>query len=62
MSARYSGVGVSPGTAVGPVARVHGPSLPARDGAPVDVEAESARAGEALDVVADELADRKSVV
>ena len=56
MSARYSGVGVSPGTAVGPVARVHGPSLPARDGAPVDVEAESARAGEALDVVADELA------
>ena len=56
MSARYSGLGVSPGTAVGPVARVHGPSLPARDGAPVDVEAESDRADEALAAVADELA------
>jgi phosphotransferase system enzyme I (PtsI) len=43
---------------------VHGPSLPARDGAPVDVEAESDRAGEALDAVADELtalADRAGV-
>ena len=56
MSARYTGLGVSPGTAVGPVARVHGPSLPVRDGAPVDVEAESRRADEALDAVADELA------
>ena len=64
MSARYSGLGVSPGTAVGPVARVHGPSLPARDGAPVDVDAESDRADEALDAVADELtalADRAGV-
>ena len=56
MSARYTGLGVSPGTAVGPVARVHGPSLPVRDGAPVDVDAESERADEALDAVADELA------
>jgi len=56
VSARYTGLGVSPGTAVGPVARVHGPSLPVRDGAPVDVEAESRRADEALDAVADELA------
>ncbi|MDQ1695360.1 MAG: phosphoenolpyruvate-protein phosphotransferase system enzyme [Frankiaceae bacterium] len=55
MSARYSGLGVSPGTAVGPVARVRGPALPLRDGAPVDVEAETARASEALDGVADEL-------
>jgi phosphotransferase system enzyme I (PtsI) len=47
---------VSPGTAVGPVARVHGPSLPVRDGAPVDVETESQRADAALDAVADELA------
>ena len=56
MSARYTGLGVSPGTAVGPVARVHGPSLPVRDGAPVDVDAESQRADDALDAVADELA------
>ena len=56
MSARYTGLGVSPGTAVGPVARVHGPSLPVRDGAPVDADAESERADEALDAVADELA------
>ena len=56
MSARYSGLGVSPGTAVGPVARVQAPSLPARDGAPVDVEGESERADDALAAVADELA------
>jgi phosphotransferase system enzyme I (PtsI) len=41
---------------VGPVARVRGPSLPVRDGAPIDVDAESERADEALDAVADELA------
>jgi phosphotransferase system enzyme I (PtsI) len=35
---------------------VHGPSLPVRDGAPVDVEAESQRADAALDAVAEELA------
>jgi phosphotransferase system enzyme I (PtsI) len=56
VSARYTGVGVSPGTAVGPVARVHGPSLPVRDGAPVDADVESGRAEEALHAVADELA------
>ena len=55
MSARYSGLGVSPGTAIGPVARVHGPSLPARDERPVDVDAEGARAEDSLDAVADEL-------
>lgn len=55
MSARYSGLGVSPGTAVGPVARVHGPTLPARDDVAVDVEAETSRAEVALDAVADEL-------
>jgi phosphoenolpyruvate-protein phosphotransferase (PTS system enzyme I) len=56
VSARYTGLGVSPGTAVGPVARVQGPSLPVRDGAPVDVDAESVRAEDALGAVADELA------
>ena len=64
MSARYTGLGVSPGTAVGPVARVQAPKLPARDGAPVDVGAESDRADDALDAVADELtalADRAGV-
>jgi phosphotransferase system enzyme I (PtsI) len=55
VSARYNGLGVSPGTAVGPVARVHGPTLPARDDVPVDVDTESARAAESLDAVADEL-------
>ena len=55
MGARYSGLGVSPGTAVGPVARVQGPSLPPRDGGPVDVEAETGRAEEALTAVAGEL-------
>jgi phosphotransferase system enzyme I (PtsI) len=55
MSATYSGIGVSPGVAAGPVARVHGPVLPARDGAPVDVAAESARAADALDDVGGEL-------
>jgi phosphotransferase system enzyme I (PtsI) len=55
MSARYSGVGVSAGSAVGPVARVHGPKLPARDDRPVDVNAEADRAQEALDTVAGEL-------
>lgn len=56
MSARYTGLGVSPGTAVGPVARMQAPSLPARDGAPVDVDLESDRADNALGAVADELA------
>jgi phosphotransferase system enzyme I (PtsI) len=56
VSARYSGVGVSPGVAVGPVARVHGPTLPPRDEEPVDVEGESELVEEALDAVADELA------
>ena len=55
MSARYSGLGVSPGRAIGPVARVHGPQLPPYDGSPVDVEAETGRAEDALGEVADEL-------
>ena len=55
MSARYTGVGVSAGRAVGPVARVSAPELPPRDGAPVDVDAETDRAEEALAAVADEL-------
>jgi phosphotransferase system enzyme I (PtsI) len=55
LSARYTGIGVSPGRAVGPVARVHGPQLPARDGAPIDAAEETARAEEALAAVADEL-------
>jgi phosphoenolpyruvate-protein phosphotransferase (PTS system enzyme I) len=55
VTAHYRGLGVSPGVVVGPVARVHGPALPARDGAPVDVAVESERAAEALDAVAAEL-------
>src|SRR5436305_6355032 len=55
MTARYRGLGVGAGVAVGPVARVQGPALPPRDGAPVDVDAETERADEALEAVADEL-------
>lgn len=55
MSARYSGLGVSPGQAVGPVARVHGPQLPAHDDVPVDVEKETELAQDALGEVANEL-------
>jgi phosphotransferase system enzyme I (PtsI) len=55
LAARYSGIGVSPGVAVGPVARVHGPTLPARDPGPIDVDAETDRALSALSTVADEL-------
>ena len=55
MTARYRGLGVGAGVAVGPVARVHGPALPPRDGAPIDVDAETDRAEEALEAVADEL-------
>jgi phosphoenolpyruvate-protein phosphotransferase (PTS system enzyme I) len=53
--ATYSGIGVSSGVATGPVARVHGPVLPPRDGAPVDVAAERERAADALDAVGGEL-------
>ena len=55
MSARYSGLGVSPGQVVGPVARVHGPQLPAHDNAPVDVEQETDLAADALAEVSAEL-------
>jgi len=55
LSARYTGLGVSPGRVLGPVARVHGPQLPAHDAAPVDVEAETDHAEGALGEVADEL-------
>jgi phosphoenolpyruvate-protein phosphotransferase (PTS system enzyme I) len=55
MTARYRGLGVGAGVAVGPVARVQGPALPARDGAPVDVDAETGHAEEALEAAADEL-------
>jgi phosphotransferase system enzyme I (PtsI) len=51
----YAGIGVSAGVAVGPVARVHGPVLPPRDGAPVDAPAETARAVEAFEAVGGEL-------
>jgi phosphotransferase system enzyme I (PtsI) len=51
----YAGIGVSNGVAVGPVARVHGPVLPPRDGAPVDVAAESVRAIGAFEAVGGEL-------
>src|SRR4051794_35523505 len=55
MTARYRGLGVGAGVAVGPVARVQGPSLPPRDGAPVDVDTETDHAEEALAAVADEI-------
>src|SRR3954464_11796852 len=55
MTARYRGLGVGAGVAVGPVARVQGPSLPPRDGAPIDVDTETDRADEALETVADEI-------
>jgi phosphotransferase system enzyme I (PtsI) len=55
MTARYRGLGVGAGVAVGPVARVQGPSLPPRDGAPIDVDTETDHAEEALAAVADEL-------
>jgi phosphotransferase system enzyme I (PtsI) len=55
MPATYSGIGVSSGVAAGPVARVHGPVLPQRDGASVDVDTESTRAADALDAVGGEL-------
>jgi phosphotransferase system enzyme I (PtsI) len=51
----YAGIGVSAGIAVGPVARVQGPVLPPRDGAAVDVAAETERAHEALDTVGAEI-------
>ncbi|HWB67490.1 MAG TPA: putative PEP-binding protein [Mycobacteriales bacterium] len=55
MASTYAGVGVSGGVAVGPVARVQGPVLPPRDGAPIDADTETTRAGDALDAVGDEL-------
>src|SRR3954447_20792310 len=55
MTARYRGLGVGAGVAVGPVARVQGPSLPPRDGAPIDVDTETDRADEALETVAHEI-------
>lgn len=55
MPSTYAGIGVSSGVAVGPVARVHGPVLPPRDGAPIDVAAEAARAVEAFEAVGGEL-------
>ena len=56
MSARFNGIGVGPGRAVGPVARVQAPQLPPRDDAPIDTVAETAAAEEALSAVAAELA------
>lgn len=55
MTARFTGLGVSPGVAVGPIARVHGPVLPPRDRAPADAALEMDHAEEALDAVSDEL-------
>jgi phosphotransferase system enzyme I (PtsI) len=51
----YTGIGVSAGTAVGPVARVQGPVLPSRDDAAVDVGEETERAAAALDTVGAEI-------
>ncbi|HEV7655815.1 MAG TPA: putative PEP-binding protein [Mycobacteriales bacterium] len=58
MAEPLTGLGVSPGVAVGPVARMGGrPALPAP--APVsDVDAEISRAADALDAVAKDLAER----
>lgn len=55
MTARYAGIGVSPGIAVGPVARVHGPVLPARERGPVDAVAAAEQVAEAMDAVGSEL-------
>ncbi len=55
MPSTYSGIGVSAGVAAGPVARVHGPVLPPRDGAPIDIDVEADRAADALDAVGGEL-------
>ena len=55
MPSTYAGIGVSNGVAVGPVARVHGPVLPPRDGAPIDVAAETSRGVEAFEAVGGEL-------
>ena len=55
MPSTYAGIGVSAGVAVGPVARVHGPVLPPRDGAPIDLPAETARAFEGFEAVGGEL-------
>ena len=55
MTARYTGLGVSPGRVLGPVARVHGPQLPAYDGVPIDGAAETRDAEAALGEVANEL-------
>jgi phosphotransferase system enzyme I (PtsI) len=55
MPSTYAGIGVSNGVVVGPVARVHGPVLPPRDGAPVDVAAETSRAFDAFEAVGGEL-------
>jgi len=46
---------VSPGVAVGPVARVHGPVLPAREPGPVDAADAAEQIAEALDAVGSEL-------
>jgi len=55
LTARYAGIGVSPGVAVGPVARVHGPVLPARERGAVDAVAAAEQVAEALDAVGAEL-------
>jgi len=55
LTARYAGIGVSPGVAVGPVARVHGPVLPAREPGPVDAADAAEQIAEALDAVGSEL-------
>jgi phosphoenolpyruvate-protein phosphotransferase (PTS system enzyme I) len=55
MPATYSGIGVSNGVAAGPVARVHSPVLPARDGLVIDVAEETDLAFDALDAVGGEL-------
>src|SRR5579884_2621520 len=53
--AAWDGLGVSPGVAVGPVARVQGPVLPPDTGPPPEAAEEAVKAEAALDAVAAEL-------
>ena len=58
MSTQYAGVGVSRGLATGPVARVATPAPPPRDeAARLDIDEETDRGRQALEVVAHELED-----
>jgi phosphotransferase system enzyme I (PtsI) len=59
MTARLEGLGVSPGTASGPIARLGLPPRPPADERPgADADAELARVGQALEAVASSLEER----